>query len=185
MRTGTGADKTIWEDIPSAEVKAAGGVNLILLQGGCRNKLGYQWCCSTLLCPFNGSPCPWNCNQPKKWGKKKKTRGLGEGCIVIYSCFSFRKGFLIAFRSGVISGLIQDLHPMSDPPLLPGAKSTSPSPSRIIPEEDCKDTWEVFEAKPTDIKKMWENKQMFIWKHKNTQHIKFEDEKRKMYLFLL
>lgn len=61
MRSGTGADKTTSEDVPSAEVKAAGGVNLILVQGVCRNNhlpLGYQHSCSTLLCPFNESPCP-------------------------------------------------------------------------------------------------------------------------------
>lgn len=32
MRSGTGANKTASEDIPSTEVKAAGAANLILLQ---------------------------------------------------------------------------------------------------------------------------------------------------------
>lgn len=39
-----------------------------------------------------------------KIGIKKENRRLRRRCIVIYSCLSFRKGFLIAFRSGVISG---------------------------------------------------------------------------------
>lgn len=38
MRTGTGANKTTSEDILSAEVKAAGGVNLILLQGAAETR---------------------------------------------------------------------------------------------------------------------------------------------------
>lgn len=55
MSSGTGADKTTSEDIPSTEVKAAGAANLILLQGGRRsNHLphGYQWCQQDLIhCP--------------------------------------------------------------------------------------------------------------------------------------